>query len=161
MLLDMIQIHRITRERIPMPRRINTPPPQLLRLLIRQIPMIPLIQHAIRKRASTPHTKQIALQPRPVTIDVKDRRARLVPAADHGTHGEPHAFVRVDEVGEELGGGGDGDAFFVAEFVQATVHAEVGFPVLAVGGTTGHGAQEVGVDLDDLLHRARSYEHRG
>lgn len=153
----MIQVYRVTRERITMSRSINTPPPQLLRLLIRQIPPIPLIQHTIRKRASTPHTEQIALQPRSVAVHIEDRGPRLVPAADHGAHGEAHAFVRVDEVGEEFGGGGDGDAFFVAQFVQAAVHAQVGFPVLAVGGTTCHGAEEVGVNLDDLLHRARSY----
>lgn len=157
MLLNMIQVHRVTGKGITVSRSVDTPPAQLLRLLIRQIPPVPLIQHTICKRASTTHTEQIALQPRSVAVDVEDRGPRLVPAADHGTHGETHAFVRVDEVGEEFGGGGDGDAFFVAQFVEATVHAKVRFPVLAVGSTTSHGTEEVGVDLDDLLHRARSY----
>ena len=42
--------------------------------------------------------------------------------------------------------------------MQPAVHAKVGFPVLAIGGTTYHGTQQVRVDLDDLLHRAGGYE---
>ncbi len=33
------------------------------------------------------------------------------------------------------------------------------FPVLAVGGSSGHGSEEVFVDLDDLLHFAGTDVH--
>jgi hypothetical protein len=41
----------------------------------------------------------------------------------HGAHGETHAFVGVDEVGEDFGGGCDGDAALVAEFVESALHS--------------------------------------
>ncbi len=39
--------------------------------------------------------------------------------------------------------------------MQPALHAQPGQPVLAVGRTAGHGAQEAAVDLDDLLDRLR------
>lgn len=49
-------------------------------------------------------------------------------------HGQAHALVRIDEVGEDLGGCGDGDATLVSELVEAALHAQIGQPVLAVLG---------------------------
>jgi hypothetical protein len=43
----------------------------------------------------------------------------------------------------------------VPELVEAALHAQPGQPVLAVGGTAGHGAQQDAVDLNDLLDRLR------
>lgn len=149
-----------------MGRGVDAPDPQLQRLGILQIPVVPLIQHAVSKRAPAPHAEAIPLQPRPVRIDVKELRAGLVPAADHGAHAETHAFVRVDEIGEVFGGRGDGDAFFVAELVQTALDAEVRLPtsrqreshsseqrrahlpVLAVCCAASHRPEEVRVDLD-------------
>jgi hypothetical protein len=85
-------------------------------------------------------------------------------------HAQTHALVLVHEVGEDLGCGSNRDTLLVAELVQAALHAKVGLPVglagaalrrhgnppvLAVCGTTGHCAEEVGVDLDDLLDGSR------
>lgn len=66
---------------------------------------------------------------------VRVRRAwaarRLVPAGDHGAHGQPHPAVSVQRVGEELARPGDGDALLVVELVEAALRggeagAEVG-----------------------------------
>jgi len=47
-------------------------------------------------------------------------------------HAQTHAFVRVDEVGKNLRGRGDGDAALVSELVQTALHAQIREPVLAV-----------------------------
>lgn len=47
-------------------------------------------------------------------------------------HAQTHSLVRVDEVGEDLGGGGDGDTALVPELVEAALHSEVGKPILAI-----------------------------
>lgn len=132
-LLDMIQINKPPRISVPMRRRQDTPPPQLQRLLLPQIIPILGIQHPVRKRLPGPDAKEIPRQSRAVRIDVVERRTLLRrDAGAHGAHGETHAFVGVDEVGEDLGRGRDGDAALVPEFVQSALHAEVGEPVLAV-----------------------------
>ncbi len=79
----------------------------------------------------------------------------LVPAADHGADGEALVAVVVEDVGEDLGGGGDGHALLVAQLVESRPPAELALPVGTIGGTAGHGAQKEGVDPDHLLHRLR------
>lgn len=76
-------------------------------------------------------------------------------------HAQAHALVRVDQVGQNLGRGRNRDAALVAELVQATLHAQVCEPVLAVGSATGHGAQQAVVDLDDLLDCLTRYPVAG
>lgn len=44
----------------------------------------------------------------------------------------------------------------IAQFVKTTLCGEVAFPVGAVSGASGHGAEEKRVDFDDLLDRARA-----
>lgn len=81
--------------------------------------------------------------------------ASFVPAAHHGSHAEPHALVLVNHVGEQLGGGRHRDALLVAKLVDATLAGQQALPEAAVSGSSGHGAQQVGVDLDHLLYRLR------
>lgn len=57
----------------------------------------------------------------------------------------------VDQVGQNLGGGGNRDTALVTELVKTALHTEVGKPVLTVGGTTSHGTQQLGIDLNNLL----------
>lgn len=94
-------------------------------------------------------------------------------------HTQAHSFVRVDQVAEVLAGGGDRDSFPVPELVQSTLDTEVSFPILAIGCrarrtrrqqqrrgpeddlreltcTTSHCAQQVRIDLDNLLDSAGS-----
>ena len=47
------------------------------------------------------------------------------------------------------------------QFMQPTLHPEVGEPVLAVRRPAGHGAEEAGVDLDDFFHGLRGYPVSG
>lgn len=124
LLLNMIQVNIPTRIRIPMRRSQDTASPQLQRLLLGQIVLILRIQHTVRKGLSRADTEQVARQPRAVGVDVVERGAfGGGDARAHGAHGEAHAFVAVDYVGEDLGGGGDGDAALLAELVEAALHA--------------------------------------
>lgn len=81
--------------------------------------------------------------------------ASLVPAAHHGPHAESHALVLVHHVGQQLGGRCHRDALLVAELVDAALSGQQALPEAAVGRSSGHGAQQVGVDLDHLLYRLR------
>ena len=118
LLLHMIQINITTRKRIPMRRRQDTPPPQLQCLVRIQIIPILGIQHTIGKRLPTAHAEQVPSQPRAIAIDIVQCGPLLRrDAGAHGAHAEPVAFVAVDEVREDLGGGGDGDAALVSELV--------------------------------------------
>ena len=120
----MVEIDIPTRERIPMRRSKDTSPPQLQRRLFAQIIVILRVQHAVRKRLPRPHAEEITRQPCSLGVDVVERWAFLRShAGAHGAHAQPHAFVGVDEVGQDLGGGGDGDAAFVPELVEAALHA--------------------------------------
>lgn len=82
-------------------------------------------------------------------------RSSLVPATHHGAHAESHAFVLVHHVGQQLRGGRHRDALFVAQLVDTALTGEQALPETAVCGASGHGPQEVRVDLDHLLHRLR------
>lgn len=155
-LLDMVQVDETTRVRITVRRRQDTPLAQLQRLLVRQIVLVLGIQHTVGKSLTTAHAEQVARQPRAVAVDVVQRGALLLGhAGAHGAHAEALALVAVDEVGQDLAGGGDADAALVAELVQAALHAQPGEPVLAVCGTAGHGSQQHAVDLNHLLDRLR------
>lgn len=61
-------------------------------------------------------------------------------------------FVVVQHVGQKLGGRGDGDALLVSEFVHSASLREHSKPIAAVGGATGHCAQHVVVDDENLKH---------
>ncbi|GKT42341.1 tRNA pseudouridine synthase 1 [Colletotrichum spaethianum] len=130
----------------------DTPAAEVERLLVRQVVAVLSIQDTVGEGLTTADAEKVAGKASAVRIDVVERGALLLgDAGTHGAHAEAHALVRVDEVGEDLGGGGDRDAALVAELVKAALHAEPGEPVLAVGSAAGHGAQEYRVDLDDLL----------
>lgn len=79
----------------------------------------------------------------------------LIPATDHGAHAQTHSFVLVHHVSQQLGGSRYRNALFVAQLVDAALPRQKALPETAVGGSTCHGAQQVRVDLDDLLHCLR------
>ena len=128
---------------------------ELARLLHGHVPPIPLVQHAVREERSRPHAESLALESSAVAVHVVQPRTVEVPPRHHGAHGEALAAVAVQGVGQELGRAAHGDALAVLELVEAALDAEVALPELAVRGAAGHGAEEVGVDLDHLLHRLR------
>lgn len=47
-------------------------------------------------------------------------------------HTESHSFVAVHKIAQKLAGGGDRYPFTVPQFVETTVHSEIGFPILTV-----------------------------
>lgn len=129
----MIEIDEAARIGIPMRGREDAPPAQLQRLLLGQIVAIFGIEHAVRERLAGPDAEEVAGQPGAVRVDVVEGGPLLRrDAGAHGAHRQAHALVRVHEVREDLGRGGDGDAALVSELVQAALHAQVREPVLAV-----------------------------
>ena len=109
------------------------------------------VQNAVGIGGTGSDGKVGALEAGAVVVDVVQLRAGLVPTGYHGAHAKAVAAVGVHGVGQKLGGGRDGDALAVAQLVHAALGAEVALPEGAVGGTAGHGTEEEGVDLDDLL----------
>lgn len=79
-------------------------------------------------------------------------RASLIPATDHGAHGQPHAFVLIHHVGKQFGGRRDRDAFLVAKLIDSTLSSQQPLPEAAIRCTPSHGAQKVRVDLYHFLH---------
>ena len=90
-----------------------------------------------------------------VIVNIVQLRARLVPATNHRADRKPVPAVRVERVGQQLRGCGHADALLVAQLVEPALHAEVALPEGAVRCAAGHRAEQVRVDLDDLLHALR------
>lgn len=156
LLLDVVEVDETTRVRIAVRGGQDAPAAQLQGVLVRQVVVVLGVEHAVGERLAGADAEQVAGQPRAVRVDVVQRGAFLLgDAGAHGAHGQAHALVLVDEVGEDLGRGGDRDAPLVPQLVQPALHAQPGQPVLAVGGAAGHGAQQLAVDLDDLLDGLR------
>ena len=154
LLLNVVQVDEPTRKGVPVRGGEDTPPAQLERILAGQVVVVLGVEHAVGKCLTGANAEQVPGKARAVAVDVVKGGAFLRgDARAHGAHAEAHALVRVDEVGEDLGGGGDADAALVPELVQAALHAEPSEPELAVGGATGEGAQQDAVDLNDLLDR--------
>ena len=86
---------------------IDTAPAELLRLLVRQIPAVALVENSICESAAGANREEVALQPGAIRVDVEDggslhsqhvevRQAvndmsidtyRLIPTTNHGTLG--------------------------------------------------------------------------
>lgn len=81
--------------------------------------------------------------------------ASLVPATHHGSHAESHALVLVHHVSKQLGGCRHRDALLVAKLVDAALAGQQTLPEATVCSSSSHGAQQVGVDLNHLLHCLR------
>ena len=107
-----------------MRRSQNTSPAELQSLLLIQIIPVFGIQNTISECLARAHAEKVSGQTSTITVDIIQRWAlRRSHAGAHGAHGETHAFVGVDEVGEDFRGCGDGDAAFVTEFVKTALHA--------------------------------------
>ncbi|KAK3994987.1 hypothetical protein QBC44DRAFT_390739 [Cladorrhinum sp. PSN332] len=151
--LEVLPVRKV---RIAVSGRQDTPAAELQRLLHRQVVPIFSIQHTIRKRLTRTNAEQVARQPRAVRVDIVKRRSLLLGhTGAHGAHRQPLSLVLIHQVGQNLGSRSDADAALVTELVQTALHTQPGEPVLAVGSTAGHGAQQVRVDLDNLLDRLR------
>jgi hypothetical protein len=132
-LLDMVQVNVTTGESVSVRRRQDTSLAKLERLLVLQVVVVFGVQHTVCESLTGADTEEVAGEACAVGIDVVERGAFFWGhAGAHGAHGQAHALVAVDEVGEDLRGGGDGNAALVAEFVEAALHAEVGEPILAI-----------------------------
>lgn len=139
---------------------------------------VSFVEHSVSIDGSGAHGEHFAVRTRPVGIHVvqtgslewgnkKRNKGKIesktshliqtypfVESRDHDSHGQSHAFVVVGDVGEQLGGRCHGDPLVVTQLVETALLGEDAFPVGAVGGATGHGAQQELVDLDNFLHRA-------
>jgi len=148
---DVVQIIDTTRSTVAMRRVVNRALAHINRFLQGQIRAPVIVQDTVRQQRTRPDGKVLSVQPRGVIVHVVKLGTRLVPARDHGAHAETVTAVAHHGVCEELGGGRDGDAPSVAEFVEAALHAEFALPVGAVGGAAGHGAQQERVNFNDFF----------
>ena len=126
---------------------VDTSPSQLHGLVVCEIPVVALVQDTVGKGGARADGEDVTLEARAIRIDVEEcwtllrgrRRRRkgrirdlrthhprntlsthrLVPAANHSTHTEPHSLVANDEICQVLAGGGDGDSLLVSELMQA------------------------------------------
>lgn len=122
--LNMVQVDKTTRVGITMRSRQDTSSSELQGILNAQVIVVLGVQHTIRKSLTGTYAEQVSLKPGTVAVDVVQRRAFLLGhAGAHGAHAESHALVAVDQVGEDLAGGGDADAALVSELVEAALHA--------------------------------------
>ena len=83
-------------------------------------------------------------------------RASLIPATDHGAHGQPHAFVLIHHVSEQFRCCRDRDAFLFAKLIDSTLPSQQPLPEAAIRCTPSHGTQKIRVDLYYFLHRLGS-----
>ena len=148
---DVVQVVDTAGVGIPVGGMVNGTLAEVNGLVNGKVRAVVGVQDAVGIGGSGPDGKVRALEAGAVVVDVVQLRAGLVPTGDHGPHTQAVSAVGVHGVGQELGGGRDGDALAVAQFVHAALHSEVALPEGAVGGAAGHGAEEEGVDLDDLL----------
>ena len=148
---DVVQVVDTAGVGIPVGGMVNGTLAEVNGLVNGKVRAVVGVQDAVGLGGSGPDGKVRALEAGAVVVDVVQLRAGLVPTGDHGPHTQAVSAVGVHGVGQELGGGRDGDALAVAQFVHAALHSEVALPEGAVGGAAGHGAEEEGVDLDDLL----------
>mmetsp|Transcript_2683 Transcript_2683/g.4499 ORF Transcript_2683/g.4499 Transcript_2683/m.4499 type:complete len:234 (+) Transcript_2683:148-849(+) len=129
---------------------------QLDGLLHGHVPAVLAIQHAIRVGGPGAHGEQVVGQPRAVVVHVVQLRARVVPARDHRAHAQAVPAVGVHCVRKQFARSCNGDALLVSKFVQPALHAKISLPETAVSCTSSHGAKQVRIDLDHLLHSSRS-----
>ena len=148
---DVVQIVDTTGVGIPVGGMIDSALAKVDGLIDGEVGAVVGVQNAVGIGGTGSDGKVGALEAGAVVVDVIQLRAGLIPTGDHGAHAEAVAAVGVHGVGQKLGGGRDGDALAVAQLVHAALGAEVALPKGAVCGTAGHGTEEEGVDLDDLL----------
>mmetsp|Transcript_26298 Transcript_26298/g.70141 ORF Transcript_26298/g.70141 Transcript_26298/m.70141 type:complete len:267 (-) Transcript_26298:50-850(-) len=120
-----------------------------------QVGAVVRVEDAIRVGRARADREEVAMEARRVVVAVVELRAGLVPAGDHGAHAETVAAVLVHGVGEQLGRRRHADALLVPQLVQPALHAQVPLPVGTVRRAASHGAEQVRVDLDDLLDGLR------
>lgn len=136
-LLNVVQVDVTTRVGVSVGGSQDTSPSKLESILIRQFVLVLGVKHTVGECLTGTDTEEVARQTSAIAIDVVEGGTLLLgDTSAHGTHAEAHALVAVDEVGEDLAGGGNADAALVSELVQAALHAEPGEPVLAICGTT-------------------------
>lgn len=148
---DVVQVVDTTGVGIPVGGMVDGTLTKVDGLIDGKVGAVVRVQNAVGIGGTGSDGKVGALEASAVIVDVVQLRAGFVPTGNHGAHAEAVAAVGVHGVGQKLGGGRDGDALAVAQLVHAALGAEVALPEGAVGGTAGHGTEEEGVDLDDLL----------
>jgi len=182
----MEDIDRSSRVCITMSGMVDGSAAQLDRVGDRHVEVESSVKNTVRKCRSRTHREPFASHASAIRVDVKQLRAllinrhsendmlatdrvpggdsqnmlstySLIPSSDHCSHGQSHSLVVIHHVAQDLRSCRYRDAFLVAELVQPASPSKFTFPVLTVSCTTSHRSQEVRVDLNDLLNRARCY----
>lgn len=111
----MVQVDVTTRVSISVGGGQNTSLSKLQGLLIRQIVLVLGIENTIRECLTRANAEEVARQASTVAVNIVESRAFLLgDTGAHGAHAEAHSLVTVDEVGEDLAGGGNADATLVS-----------------------------------------------
>mmetsp|Transcript_5361 Transcript_5361/g.8463 ORF Transcript_5361/g.8463 Transcript_5361/m.8463 type:complete len:261 (-) Transcript_5361:224-1006(-) len=151
----VIQIVNTTGGSITMRGMVDGSFAQVNRLFHRHIFSVVSVQNTIGIGGSTAHRKHLSLQSSTIVVHIVQLRALLVPAGNHGAHGEAVSTVRAHDIGQEFRSCRHRNATSVAKLVQAAFHTEIALPKGTIGGATGHGPQQVRVDFNDLLDGTR------
>ena len=81
--LDVVEVDCVTRERVSMTSGIYTPSTKLIGLVVREVPVIALIENTICECASRTNGEEIALQTRSIGVDVEYRWSLIERGSDH------------------------------------------------------------------------------
>uniref|UniRef100_A0A6B0V4R8 Putative secreted protein n=1 Tax=Ixodes ricinus TaxID=34613 RepID=A0A6B0V4R8_IXORI len=125
-------------------------------LSVLHVELVAVVEDAERIRRSRTGREHATRETVSLVVHVVQAGSPLVPAGDHNSQGQPHALVVVQDVGEQLGCSCHRDPLSVPQLVDAAAFGQHPLPVDAVRGTSGHGAQEVLVDHNDLLDALRA-----
>merc|ERR1719186_2354105 len=157
--LHVVNPHYSTRSCIPVGGVVDGPPAQVIGFLVSQVIPVASIQHSIGKNRARPNTEQIATSPLSITVHIVQSWPSLVIPSHHHAHRQTHPLIVVSHIGQQLAGGRHADPLPVTQLIQPALLRQPPLPVGAVRRPTGHGAQQVSVDLNDLLDTARPDIH--
>ena len=76
----MVEVHSVTRECISVTSSVDAAPAQFLSLLIRQVPLVTLVEYTICEGATRANGEQVTLQASTVRVDIEDGRALRIPS---------------------------------------------------------------------------------
>mmetsp|Transcript_18541 Transcript_18541/g.45945 ORF Transcript_18541/g.45945 Transcript_18541/m.45945 type:complete len:270 (+) Transcript_18541:124-933(+) len=151
----VVQVVDSSRGGIAMRRVVNGPLSEFNGLFHRQILSVVVVQDTVGVCRTTSDGKHLSLQARAIVINIIELGTLFVPAGNHGSHRQTVSAVGSHDIRQHLGGGCHRDAAAVSELVQPALHSEVALPEGTIGGTTGHGSQQKGVDFNDLFDGSR------
>ena len=151
-LLDEVNVDDTSGVSITMDGMVNRAATQFNGFLLGQVPLVTSIENSVSESRSRTDGEDVAFNTSSIVVDVVKMRSRLIPASNHGTHGQTASTVGVDDVGKDLGGGSNRDTLSVTQLKEAAAASQFALPERAISSSSSHSSEQVGVDLNDLLY---------